>query len=71
MMFNEAFVSFDRAFNVAFFFRSLSDLIHLCSIATYFLFFAGRYVLGFLSRLENDRGRCRIRAKANAAISEN
>jgi hypothetical protein len=55
MMFNETFVSFDRTFNVAFSFRSLSDLIHLRGIATYFLF-TGRYVLRFLSRLENDRG---------------
>jgi hypothetical protein len=53
--FNETFVSLDCALSVTFFFGSFPDLKQLRSIAAYF-FFAGRYVLRFLSRLENDRG---------------
>ena len=59
---NETFVCSDRAFDVAFFFGSLSDLKQLRSVPTYF-FFAGRYVPRFFTRFEDYRGLARFGQK--------
>ncbi len=59
MTFDETPVSFDCAFDVAFFFSSLRDLEQLRCVPAYFLL-AGHYVLRFFSRFEDNGGRDRF-----------
>ncbi len=58
--FDEILVGSDRAFRVALFFGGLPGLKQLRCIPAYF-FFAGRHVLGFFTRLEDNGPRTRYR----------
>jgi hypothetical protein len=59
--FDEALVSFDRAFDVVFLFGGLRRLIDLRGVAVYF-FLARRHILRFVG-FENDRRSARFRYK--------
>ena len=64
--FNNGLVRSDRAFEIAFFFGSLRDLIDLGRIAAY-RFLARRHVLRLLARSENDRGPARFGYKKHCS----